>query len=46
MKNEYHQGPKVREDFERTMKALFQVRKADLKTAPKPKRKRRATSKD
>jgi hypothetical protein len=46
MKHEYHEGPKVREDFERTMKALFQVKKADLKETPKPKRKRRTTSKD
>ena len=44
--HEYHEGPKVREDFERTMKALFKVKKADLKTPPKPKRKRKTAGKD
>ncbi len=46
MKYEYREGPRVPEDFERTMKALFQVTKSDLKEAPKPKRKPRTSSKD
>jgi hypothetical protein len=51
MKDEYREDPKALENFERTienfernMKALFQVKTFDLKEAPKPKRKRSTTS--
>ena len=43
---EYHEGPKALERFERTAKALFQVKKSDLKEPPKPTRKHKTASKD
>ncbi len=43
---EYHEGSKATERFERTARAIFQVKKSDLKEPPKPKRKRRTASKD
>jgi len=46
MKREYHEGPKVRENFERTMKALFRVPKDTLKKPEKPERKEPKASKD
>jgi hypothetical protein len=36
MKTKYIEGPKAKENFEKTMKALFQVPKVDSK---KPKKK-------
>jgi len=42
MKCEYDKGPNARENFERTMAALFQVKKADLKEKPKPAPKKKA----
>jgi hypothetical protein len=41
-KPEYNEGPKAREDFERGMKALFQVRKDGSPRTKKPKKKKRA----
>jgi hypothetical protein len=40
MNREYIKGKKAREQFERTMTALFQVKKSDLKEKPKPERKK------
>jgi hypothetical protein len=37
---------KQRENFERTMAALFQVKKSELKEKPKPERKKKEASKD
>jgi len=37
---EYDEGPKARENFERGMKALFQVQKDGTPRAKKPKKKR------
>jgi|HubBroStandDraft_6_1064221.scaffolds.fasta_scaffold1841318_1 hypothetical protein len=47
MKTEYHEGPKARDNFEKGMTALFQVKKSELKDKPKaaPK-KRKKVSKD
>jgi hypothetical protein len=42
----YHEGKKAREDFERVMTALFQVRKSEMKGKPRPERKERPASKD
>lgn len=39
-KHEYDEGPKARENFERGMKALFQVQKDGSPRAKKPKKKR------
>ena len=40
MKKQYQQGPKAKEDFERMMRALFQVKKTELaeKIKKKPKK--------
>jgi len=47
MKNlSYNNGPKVREKFERTMTALFRVKKSELKEKPKPERKQEKPGKD
>jgi hypothetical protein len=46
-KHEYHEGPKARENFEKGMAALFQVKKSELKEKPKPApKKRKKASKD
>jgi len=45
-KSEYHKGLKARENFERTMTALFRVKKSDLKEKSKPERKRDKPGKD
>ena len=37
MKSDYDEGPKAREKFERTMKALFRVPKAEVKDETKEK---------
>jgi hypothetical protein len=36
---ECREDPKAEEDFRRTVKALFQIKKSGLKATPKPKRK-------
>jgi hypothetical protein len=46
MKAEYHEGPKARETFDKGMTKLFQAQKKTAKENPKPKRKRKKTSKD
>jgi hypothetical protein len=46
VKHEYHEGPKAREAFDKGMAKLFQVRKEAVKKSPKPKPKRKKTSKD
>lgn len=47
MTPEYHEGPKAREKFDKGMTKLFQAKKNTVKAhKPKPKRKRRADSKD
>lgn len=38
MKAEYKEGPEARENFERTMKALFQVPKKKAKAERQPKK--------
>jgi hypothetical protein len=42
MKSEMEEGPKARENFERAMKAMFQVPKAEVEKAEKE---RKATQK-
>ena len=46
MKREYEQGQTARDRFERTMAALFQVKKSELEKKPKPERTKKETSKD
>lgn len=46
MKHEYDKGPKAKEEFERTMAALFQVKKSELEKKPKPEHKKTGASKD
>jgi len=46
MKPEYRKGQEEREKFERTMAALFQVKKSELKEKPKPEHKKSEASKD
>jgi len=46
MKPKYRQGAKERENFERTMTALFRVKKSELKEKPKPIRKQDKPGKD
>jgi len=43
MKPEYRKGPEIREEFERTMAALFQVKKSELKEKRKPALKKKAS---
>jgi hypothetical protein len=46
-KQEYREGPKARETFDKGMTKLFQASKEAAKeTKPKPKRKRKTASKD
>jgi len=45
VKREYRKDPKVRDEFERTMRALFRVKKSELKEKPKPERKQDKSSK-
>ena len=42
MKPEYHEGQKARENFERTMAALFRVPKDAVKKPEKPAPKKKA----
>jgi hypothetical protein len=46
MKPEYRKDQKEREKFERTMAALFQVKKSELEKKPKPEHKKTGASKD
>jgi hypothetical protein len=47
VKHEYHEGTEARENFEKRMAALFQVKKSELKEKPKPTpKKRKIASKD
>jgi len=45
MRHEYRKSQRVRANFERTMAALFQVKKSELEKKPKPAPKKE-TSKD
>lgn len=40
MKPDYRDGPKAREEFEKTMTALFQAPKKTGKSKPKPRKKK------
>ena len=42
MKTEYREGKDARNDFERTMTALFRVSKSAVKDKPTPKPKKKA----
>lgn len=46
MKREYNKGPQARENFERTMTALFRVPKDTAKKPQKPARKAKKAGKD
>jgi hypothetical protein len=46
MKTKYQDTPKARENFERTMTALFRVNKSELKKKPKSERKQDKPGKD
>jgi len=46
MKSEYHKRREAREKFEKTMTALFQVKKSELEKKPKPEHKKQEASKD
>jgi len=41
-KHEYHEGPEARENFEKTMAALFRVPKTAVKKTEKPAPKKKA----
>ena len=43
MKTQHHEGKDTRTKFERTMTALFQVKKSELKEKPKPAPKKKAS---
>jgi len=43
MKCEFSEGKKARLQFEKTMAALFQVKKSELKEKPKPAPKKKAS---
>jgi hypothetical protein len=43
---EYQEGPKAKEDFERTMTALFNAPKSTPKAPKKPKRKPKNAHRD
>jgi len=42
----YRAGQATREQFEKTMAALFQVKKSDLEKKPKPEHKKTGANKD
>jgi len=46
MKPEYREGPKAKEEFEKTMTALFRAPKNIAKSKPKPKKKKLDSAKD
>jgi len=45
-KDSHHRGKEMRERFEKTMAALFQVKKSELEKKPRPLRKDNTASKD